>query len=57
MRNRCLSYVMRFALYTESLYRGAYVSIARWCNQPNLFRKKSLREFTKLNDADSACHK
>jgi hypothetical protein len=57
MRNHCLPYVMRFARYVESPYRGVYVSIARWCNQPSFFKKKSLREFAELNGADSACYR
>ena len=57
MQNRCLPYVMRFARYTESPYRGVYVTIARWCNQPSFFKKKSLREFAELNDMNSACYK
>lgn len=57
MRNRCLPYVMRFARYTESPYRGVYVSVARWCNQPSFFKKKSLREFAEANGVDSACYR
>jgi hypothetical protein len=55
MRNRCLPYVMRFSRYTESPYRGVYISIARWCNQPSFYKKKSLREFAQLNGTRSAC--
>lgn len=57
MRNRCLPYVMRFARYAESPYRGVYVTVARWCNQPSFFKKKSLREFAELNGINSACYK
>jgi hypothetical protein len=57
MQNRCLPYVMRFARYTESPYRGVYISIARWCNQPSFYKKQSLREYAKLNGTDSACYK
>lgn len=53
----CLPYVMRFARYTESPYRGMYVTLARWCNQPGFFKKKSLREFAAINGLDSACYK
>ena len=55
MRNRCLPYVRRFARYQESPYRGLYISIARWCNQPAMFKKKTLREFARLNGEGSAC--
>lgn len=57
MRNRCLPYVMRFSRYVESPYRGMYISIARWCNQPSFYKKKSLREFAELNGKQSACYK
>lgn len=50
---KCLPYIMRFNRYEESPYRGIYVTLARWCNQPSFFKKKSFREFsqTKGNDA------
>jgi len=54
---RCLPYIMRFCRYTESPYRGMYVSIARWCNQPSFFKKKSLREFGLANGSGSACYR
>ena len=57
MRNRCLPYVMRYSRYVESPYRGMYITIARWCNQPSLYKKKSLREFALLNKEGSACRK
>lgn len=55
MRNRCIPYVMRYARYTESPYRGLYISITRWCNQPAMFKKKTLREYGMLNGKDSSC--
>lgn len=54
MQNRCLPYVMRFNRYVESPYRGMYVTIARWCNQPNFFKKKTFREFVEINGETSA---
>lgn len=45
MRYKCIPYVMRFNRYTESPYRGIYVTAARWCNQPNQYKKKSFYEF------------
>ena len=48
MRYRCLPYIMRFNRYIESPYRGIYVTLARWCNQPSIFKKKSFREFCEL---------
>jgi len=55
MRNNCIPYVMRFARYRESPYRGLYISITRWCNQPAFFKKKTLREYGKLNGESSSC--
>ena len=57
MRHKCMPYVMRFNRYEESPYRGVYIPIARWCNQPSLYKKKSLREFAELNGKSSACYR
>lgn len=57
MRHKCLPYVMRFNRYVESPFRGVYVSIARWGNQPNLYKKQSLREFAEMNGRESACYR
>lgn len=57
MENKCLPYVMRFSRYSESPYRGMYISLARWCNQPAMFKKLSLIEFAELNGKKSACYK
>ncbi len=45
MRYNALPYITRFERWTDSPYRGMYVNLARWCNQPAQFRKKSFREF------------
>lgn len=55
IRHKCLPYVMRFVRYEESPFRGMYVTIARWANQPGLFKKKSLREYGEMNGRQSAC--
>ena len=55
MRNGCIPYVMRYARYQESPYQGLIISITRWCNQPAMFKKKSLREYGMLNGSDSSC--
>lgn len=57
MRHNCLPYVMRFIRYTESPYRGVYVSIARWANQPGMFKRQSLREFAHKNGRKSSCYR
>ena len=55
MRNNCIPYVMRYSRYQESPYRGMYISITRWCNQPAMFKKKTLREYGELNGKNSSC--
>ena len=58
MENKCLPYIMRFEKYEESPYRGMYINLARWCNQPAFFKKKSFREFCLANQnpkSDKAC--
>ena len=39
---------MRFNKYEESPYRGMYINLARWCNQPSFFKKKSFYEFCNM---------
>jgi hypothetical protein len=46
MEYQCLPYIMRYATYKNSRWRGMYINLARWCNQPNIFKKMSFREFT-----------
>lgn len=55
MKYKCLPYVMRFKDYELSPFRGMYINIARWCNQPSFFKKKSFREFCWMNGKKSAC--
>lgn len=57
MQYRCIPYITRFNRYEESPYRGMYVNLARWCNQPSFFKKKSFREFCIVNGESSACYK
>lgn len=45
MRFGCVPYIMRFEKVYESEYSSFYATIAAWCNQPSLFKKKSFREF------------
>lgn len=54
MKHKCLPYIMRFNRYEESPYRGIYITLARWCNQPSLFKKKSFREFCESNGDNSS---
>ena len=56
MRYQCLPYIMRYrnkneTPWKESKYRGMYVTMARWCNQPSFFKKKSFRQYCEANQA------
>ena len=50
MQYGCLPYIMRHENYDKSPFRGMYINIARWCNQPNFYKKQSLREFCKITN-------
>lgn len=54
MKYGCLPYIMRFNRYEESPYRGMYINLARWCNQPSFFKKKSFREFCFANQKENS---
>jgi hypothetical protein len=54
MKYKCLPYIMRFNKYEESLYRGIYINLARWCNQPSFFKKKSFRQYCEMNGENSS---
>lgn len=47
MQYGCLPYVMRYEKWKDAPepYRGMYITIGRWCNQPAQFTKKSLYDF------------
>lgn len=52
----CLPYIMRFqnkneTPWMQSKYRGLYITLARWCNQPSLVKKMSFRDFCEANQA------
>ncbi len=54
MRYQCLPYIMRYRNKNEtpwknSAYRGMYITMARWCNQPSFFKKKSFRQYCEAN--------
>jgi hypothetical protein len=50
MEYGCLPYIMRHKNYNNSPYRGMYITIARWCNQPSFYKKQSLREYCIFTD-------
>lgn len=45
----CLPYVMRYEHYKKSHFKDIYTQLARWCNQPQFFKKMSFREFCIAN--------
>lgn len=45
---------MRHERYEKSPHRGTYINLARWCNQPSLFKKKSYRQYCELNGENSS---
>lgn len=54
MQYQCLPYLMRYQNKNEtpwrnSPYYGMYVAMARWCNQPAIFKKMSFRRFCEAN--------
>ena len=56
MRYKCLPYIMRYqdknkTPWRDSQYRGIYISLARWGNQPSIFKKMSFRQFCGANQA------
>ena len=53
----CLPYVMRFKDYELSPYRGIYITVASWCNQPSFFRKMSFEEFSKARGMSNENYK
>jgi len=57
MKYGALPYIMRFNRYEESPYRGMYINLARWCNQPSFYKKKSFREFCEINGENSSTMK
>lgn len=54
MNHHSLPYIMRYKDYELSPYKGIYITIARWCNQPSFFKKKSFREFCVANGDQSS---
>lgn len=62
MNYGCIPYIMRYQSTTdkpwqESEFRDMYIQLARWCNQPSLFKKMSFREFCEGNGLNSKPHR
>lgn len=49
MEYGCIPYIMRYESYKQSRYKDLYIQIARWCNQPQFYKKMSFREFCEAN--------
>lgn len=54
MQYKCLPYIMRHENYEKSPFRGTYINLARWINQPSFYKKKSYREFCLMHKDNSA---
>jgi hypothetical protein len=52
----CKPYIMRHENYENSPYRGMYINLASWGNQPSLFFNHSLNEFC-IKDNDRKLNK
>jgi len=52
MQYNCIPYIMRHDNYLNAPnpYRGVYIQLARWCNQPTFFKKQSLLEYVYKTD-------
>lgn len=50
MEHGCLPYIMRYEEYKNSRFKSLYIQLARWCNQPSFFKKKSFREYCEANE-------
>ena len=53
---QCVPYIMRYqnknhTPWKESKYSRLYIALARWCNQPSIFKKMSFRQFCEANQA------
>lgn len=57
MEYGCLPYVMRYKDYELSPYRGIYITVASWCNQPSFFRKMTFEEFSKARGMNNKDYK
>lgn len=55
MRYGCIPYIMRFEKYKTSPYRGMYITLARWCNQPSFLKKKSFRATELVEPQNDIC--
>lgn len=57
MLYKCLPYVMRYKDYELSPYRGIYIVVAAWCNQPGFLQRMSFEEFAKARGMGDKNHR
>lgn len=57
MKYNCFAYIMRHENYVKSPFAGTYINLARWCNQPNFYKKMSYKQFCEANqqNKDKLC--
>lgn len=53
-RYGCMAYIMRYMNkdnkpWEKSQYRALYIAIARWCNQPAIYKKMTFTQFCEAN--------
>lgn len=41
---------MKYKDYELSPYRGTYINISAWCNQPNIFKKMTYNQFCEADN-------
>lgn len=51
MQFGCIPYIMRYEYYKTCKFKGLYTQIARWCNQPQFYKKMSFRQFCEANQS------
>ena len=42
----CVAYIMRYKEYLNSSFKGIYINLAAWCNQPGILKTKTFRQFS-----------
>jgi hypothetical protein len=42
----CKPYIMRYKEYLKSKYKGIYINLAAWGNQPHLVKKMAFKQFS-----------
>lgn len=55
--HHCCPYIMRYNNYKNSEFLDLYTNVARWCNQPRIFKRMSFREYCIASGIDHAAYK